>query len=405
MFAKILREAWISISSYKTRTILTMLGIVIGVAAVVVMVAVGETVQNEITETFDSMGTNLIIIGPAETVSGGVRGGRGKPMVTFDEAESLKNITGIESVSYIVPASAQAVFGSNNYGVSVFGTNVAYLDTANWEIEKGQMFTEKDARAAKPYIVIGQTIVEELFGVQDPIGKTLRIKGKPFTVIGTLKEKGEGIGGTDKDNVVIMPVRALRQRLFGSNRPNFANVVFAKAVSEDIIESVAKKVKYELRMRHRLKDDVEDDFSINLMTEFVEKVRNVGTILSILLASIASISLVVGSIGIMNMMLVSVTERTREIGTRKALGAGNRWIMAQFLIEAIIISFIGSLVGMIFGIIISQIGGIIYMKEVPISIWSVVISMAVAVVVGIASGLTPALKAMKLDPIIALRFQ
>lgn len=405
MFAKILREAWISISSYKTRTILTMLGIVIGVAAVVVMVSVGETVQNEITKTFDSIGTNLIIIAPAETISGGVRGGRGKPTVTFDEAESLKEIDGIESASYIVSTSGQAVFGSNNYGVSVIGTNPAYLEVANWEIEKGQMFSEKDAKGAKPYIVIGQTIIEELFGVQDPIGKTLRIKGKPFTVIGTLKEKGDGMGGNDQDNIVLMPARTLRQRLQGSPRPNFANVAFVKATSEDIMESVARKIKFNLRMKHRLKEDTADDFSINLMTEFVEKVRSVGTTLSILLASIASISLVVGSIGIMNMMLVSVTERTREIGTRKALGAGNKWIMAQFLIEAIIISFIGSFIGMILGIIISQIGGAIYMKDVPISIWSVVISMTVAVVVGIASGLTPALKAMKLDPIIALRFQ
>ena len=405
MFAKILREAWISISSYKTRTILTMLGIVIGVAAVVVMVSVGETVQNEITKTFDSIGTNLIIIAPAETISGGVRGGRGKPTVTFDEAESLKEIDGIESASYIVSTSGQAVFGSNNYGVSVIGTNPAYLEVANWEIEKGQMFSEKDAKGAKPYIVIGQTIIEELFGVQDPIGKTLRIKGKPFTVIGTLKEKGDGMGGNDQDNIVLMPARTLRQRLQGSPRPNFANVAFVKATSEDIMESVARKIKFNLRMKQRLKEDTADDFSINLMTEFVEKVRSVGTTLSILLASIASISLVVGSIGIMNMMLVSVTERTREIGTRKALGAGNKWIMAQFLIEAIIISFIGSFIGMILGIIISQIGGAIYMKDAPISIWSVVISMTVAVVVGIASGLTPALKAMKLDPIIALRFQ
>ena len=405
MFAKILREAWISISSYKTRTILTMLGIVIGVAAVVIMVAAGQTVQNEITKTFDSMGTNLIIIAPAETVSGGVRGGRGKPTVSFDEIDSLKEIEGIEKASYIVGTSGQAVFGSNNYGVSVYGTNVDYLDAANWEIERGKMFTEKEGRAGKPYIIIGQTIVEELFGVQDPLGKTLRIKGKPFTVIGILKEKGEGMGGNDQDNIVIMPARTLRQRLQGSPRPNYASVGFVKVTSEEIMESVARKIKFNLRMKHRLKEDTEDDFSINLMTEIVEKVRNVGMILSILLASIASISLVVGSIGIMNMMLVSVTERTREIGTRKALGATNKWIMAQFLIEAIVISFIGSFIGMVLGIIGSQIGGVIYAKEVPISIWSVIISTSVAVVVGIASGLTPALKAMKLDPIIALRFQ
>ena len=405
MIYQILKEAWISIGAYKLRTFLTMLGILIGVAAVVLMVSAGQTVQNEITRTFDSMGTNLILIGPGQTIKGGVRGGRGKPTVTFEDMDALKELKDVEAVSYVVNTAVQAVYASNNYGVSVYGTTPDYLITGNWEIEQGQMFTERDLKSGRPYAVIGQTVVDELFGLQNPIGKVIRLKSQPFTVIGVLKEKGDGMMGDDQDNVILTTATALRQRLHSGFRPNVVNIGFVKAVSEDKMEAVANRIEYQLRARHRLKDGVENDFSVRLMTDMVEKVRSVGFILSALLAAIASISLVVGSIGIMNMMLVSVTERTREIGTRKALGAPNQWIMFQFLTESVLISFMGSFVGMILGVVLAQIGGVVLEKDVPISIWSVVISVFVAVVVGVVSGLMPAIKAMKLDPIEALRFQ
>ena len=277
------------------------------------------------------------------------------------------------------------------------GTSPDYLIVGNWEIDRGTMFTDKDIKSASSVVVLGQTVVDELFGMDDPIGKYIRIRNLPFRVIGTLKSKGQGMGGEDQDNIVLSPLTTVRQRLKGSRRPQMVDVAFVKVEDESKISAVQQRVTYRLRARHNLKDTQEDDFEVRDMTEIVNKVRSVGRALSILLALIASISLLVGSIGIMNMMLVSVTERTREIGTRKAIGASNKWIMFQFLVESVLISFLGSFVGLVLGIALSQIGGAVMEATVPVSLWAVALSASVAVVVGIASGGYPAYKAMKLD--------
>lgn len=405
MFGRIFGEAWISITSYKLRTFLTTLGIMIGVAAVVLMVAVGQAVQKIIDDSFASMGGNLLIVLPGYSSSGGVRTAMGRPTVTRDDMDAIKSLKDVMTTSYATQGSVQAVYGKNNWSVSATGTTPDYLTVGNWEIDKGVAFSVRDLKSAASYVILGQTVVDELFGFENPIGKSIRLNNRPFLVIGTLKEKGAGLGGDDQDNVILMPFTTLRQKIRGARQPQKVNVGFVKVDSEDKLETVMQRVNYLLRARHHLKEGADDDFTVRNMAELVVQVKKVGFYLSLLLGAIASISLIVGSIGIMNMMLVSVTERTREIGTRKALGAPNKWVMMQFLIESILISFMGSFMGLVLGVGLSQLGGFLFDKEVPISIWTVIVSVSVAVVVGVLSGLFPALKAMKLDPIEALRYQ
>ncbi len=405
MFGRIFGEAWISITSYKLRTFLTTLGIMIGVAAVVLMVAVGQAVQKIIDDSFASMGGNLLIVLPGYSSSGGVRTAMGRPTVTRDDMDAIKSLKDVMTTSYATQGSVQAVYGKNNWSVSATGTTPDYLTVGNWEIDKGVAFSVRDLKSAASYVILGQTVVDELFGFENPIGKSIRLNNRPFLVIGTLKEKGAGLGGDDQDNVILMPFTTLRQKIRGARQPQKVNVGFVKVDSEDKLETVMQRVNYLLRARHHLKEGADDDFTVRNMAELVAQVKKVGFYLSLLLGAIASISLIVGSIGIMNMMLVSVTERTREIGTRKALGAPNKWVMMQFLIESILISFMGSFMGLVLGVGLSQLGGFLFDKEVPISIWTVIVSVSVAVVVGVLSGLFPALKAMKLDPIEALRYQ
>lgn len=329
----------------------------------------------------------------------------GRPTVTRDDMDAIKSLKDVMTTSYATQGSVQAVYGKNNWSVSATGTTPDYLTVGNWEIDKGVAFSVRDLKSAASYVILGQTVVDELFGFENPIGKSIRLNNRPFLVIGTLKEKGAGLGGDDQDNVILMPFTTLRQKIRGARQPQKVNVGFVKVDSEDKLETVMQRVNYLLRARHHLKEGADDDFTVRNMAELVAQVKKVGFYLSLLLGAIASISLIVGSIGIMNMMLVSVTERTREIGTRKALGAPNKWVMMQFLIESILISFMGSFMGLVLGVGLSQLGGFLFDKEVPISIWTVIVSVSVAVVVGVLSGLFPALKAMKLDPIEALRYQ
>jgi putative ABC transport system permease protein len=292
-----------------------------------------------------------------------------------------------------------------NYAASIIGSTPSYMQTGNWELERGGLIVERDVRSAAPVVIIGQTLVRELFAGEDAVGQTIRIGNVPFTVRGTFKAKGQGMGGNDQDAVVFMPHTTYRQRVRGSWIPGRVNFIMAQVNDQRNIESAKESIEIALRESRRIRAGTANDFRIDDMTEMLNTIRSVGTYLSILLASIASISLIVGSIGIMNMMLVSVTERTREIGIRKAIGARSSTIMWQLLFESILISFIGSMAGMLLGIGLSQLGGMLFGQEVPISMITVIISFATAIIVGVVSGLFPAIKATKLDPIESLRYQ
>lgn len=404
MIWQVMKEAWISLSSHKLRTFLTTLGIIIGVMAVVLMVAAGQTVTLAINKNFASMGGQLVILHPNFSMTTkGLREQR--PSITAQDVAAVKNLKGIEAAAPIVDTSAQVVYGANNWSTTVRGTTGDILTVNAWEIEKGEPFTDKDIKSAAPYVLIGATVANELFGFSNPIGKTIRIKNIPVKVVGVLKAKGQDLTGNDQDDLIFMPYTTFRQRISGSRIPDRVRFGFIKIHDEENMDTAINRISMLMRSRHNIKEGNEDDFEIRNMTAMVEMIKNVGFVLSLLLAAIASISLVVGSIGIMNMMLVSVTERTREIGIRKALGAANRWIMLQFLTESVFISFMGSFIGLVLGLIISQIAGDFWGYEVPISVWTLMTAAAVAIVVGIMSGIIPAYKAMKLDPIEALRYQ
>ncbi len=405
MSEAVLREAWISIKSNKLRSFLTTLGIIIGVCAVVIMVAAGQTVQSMINDSLSSMGSNLLMIRPEKVTTSGVNSG-GQTIVSTDDNDVIKKLKYISYSSPMVSSYEQAIYGNENSSVMVVASNPDYMQTGNWVLEKGEPLNDRDVKAASPYVLIGKTIVNELFsGDEDIIGKVIRIKNVPFTIKGILESKGQSMTGTDRDETVIMPITTYRRRIKGSNIPNRVSYIMAQVEDEKYISKAKTYIENALRQSRRLKPSEPNDFRVDDMTELQDTVRSVGTYLSLLLAAIASISLIVGSIGIMNMMLVSVTERTREIGIRKAIGAKNSYILFQFLLEAILISFIGSMAGMILGIILSQIGGAVLEQEVPISMLTIFISFSVAIVVGIASGIFPAIKATKLDPIEALRYQ
>lgn len=404
MIKSIFYEACLSMTGNKLRSFLTTLGIIIGVCAVVMMVAAGQTVQNIIQERFVEMGSNLLII-RSERPKATVKTSGPTTSITADDAFALRTVRGLDAVAPILSANAQAINGSNNWSVSIIGSTTEYLETANWKIAKGRALDEEDIRRGTTNVVIGNEVMTELFPYEDPIGKTVRIGNQPFNIVGVFKEKGSSTGGANQDSSVMMALLTVQRRFNRYAKLNAVNHIAVKFSESEDLNIIEQRITRFLRGRHKIKDEDADDFRIFNIAEFVENIRLVGMVLSILLMAIASISLVVGAIGIVNMMLVSVTERTREIGIRKALGAPNDWIMMQFLFEAVLISMIGGVIGLALGIGLSQAGGYFYKVAVPFSLWPVVLSFTVAFFVGVVSGVFPAYKAMKLDPIEALRYQ
>ena len=403
-FYDIAHESWLSISGNKMRSFLTVLGIVIGIMAVVVMVAVGETVQQSITDQFSSLGTNTIMIRAGAAQSAGVRSGN-RMTLTLDDVQYLSQLPDVAAVSPIENSSAQVVYGNKNWSTSMVGIYPGYATVQNLEIEYGTFIDMSAVRSAATYAVIGPDTAEELGMPKNPVGEVIRVRNTPLTVIGVTKAKGAS-GIMSQDDMIIVPITTLKKRITGSRFPNSVNMISLKLYQDADNNITTEQITTLLRQRHKLKDGAADDFQITDMKQVMETMETVSGYLTLLLVAIAAVSLLVGSIGIMNMMLVSVAERTREIGIRKAIGAQEGTIITQFLSESILISFIGSMFGLFLGVGLSQgVGRFILHYNVPFSIWPVVVSISVAVVVGLASGVMPAIKAAKLNPIDSLRYE
>ncbi len=403
-FNDIMKESWLSISGNKLRSFLTVLGIIIGVMAVVIMVAVGETVQQSITDQFSSLGTNTIVIRAGAARVGGVRTGN-RQTLTTDDAETIAKLPDVAAVSPMQNSGAQVVYGNKNWSTSMVGVYPDYQTVQNVEVEYGTFFDMDAVKNAATYAVIGPDTASELGMSKNPVGQIIRVQNTPFVVIGVTKAKGDSAMGS-ADDMVIIPITTLKKRLSGSRFPNSVQSIILKLYQDADNNIATEQITALLRSRHRLKDSDDDDFQITDMKQVMETMNTVTGYIKLLLVAIAAVSLLVGSIGIMNMMLVSVAERTREIGVRKAIGAREQNIIIQFLSESILISFIGSMTGLVLGEGLAQgVGRFILGYNVPLSIWPVVVSVTVAIVVGLASGVFPAIKAAKLNPIDSLRYE
>ena len=407
MLAAMFGEAWHAMGANRMRSALTMLGMVIGVGSVVLMMSIGQGAQYAVAQTISTMGSNLYIILAGSTSTGGVRSGSGYGFtLTVADAQAISELDDVATVAPVHQGTQQVIYGSRNWSSVIVGSSPDYLTARSWELLDGHVFGDSDVRSATRVALIGKTVVENLFlPDENPIGKTIRIRQTPFTVIGTLASKGQSLGGSDQDDVIIIPLSTAQRKVFGVPFAGSVRTIMVQASSAEAMPSVEKEVTALLRQRHRIRDDADNDFSIRNLAAAADSAAATTRVMSLLLGAIASVSLLVGGIGIMNIMLVSVTERTREIGIRMAIGARQKDILAQFLLEAFMISIAGCLIGLMLGI-----GGALLINAVTdmvivISGGSVLVAFAVAAGVGVFFGFYPARKAAALDPIEALRYQ
>lgn len=389
----------------KLRSFLTMLGIIIGVGAVIVMVSLGLGVQQKVESSLASLGSNLIVVTPgASATPGSVRTAAGSNItLTNQDAKAIGQ--GIAGVRFVVPSvsqSYQVIYGNQNWKTSVQGTTADFLTVRNYQIGSGRFFTSSDGDARARVAVLGQTVATNLFGSASPVNQTIRIGTAPFRVVGVLASKGQSSMGQDQDDMVIVPLYTAQERLMGITYLHSINV---QVTSDKVIDKVQEDIGTLLRTRHRLAANVENDFTVRNLTAIMSTMKETTTQLTLFLGAVAAISLVVGGIGIMNIMMVSVTERTREIGIRKALGATFSNILTQFLIEATAISVTGGIIGILAGIAGAQMISRFFGWNAVVSLLAVVVSFGVSLMIGLFFGIYPARKAALLDPIDALRYE
>ena len=400
----------ISINSLKVnkmRSALTSLGIIIGVSAVIIMLAVGNGASENVKKNIELMGSNLLTVRSASAKSGGVHMGMGsRPTLTLKDAQAIKkNARGIEAVAAASSEAKQLTYGNQNWSTTVYGVEPEYLYVKNYEIELGRKFSRDEIKNGSKVAILGSTVVTELFGDVNPINKTIRIGGTPFKIIGVLKEKGS-MGPMDQDDLLFIPILTAQKKVFGTDFPGTVKMIVVKCENPDVVSQTESDINELLTLRHRIGKNQEKDFEIRNSAEFQERIKATTATFSILLFSIASVSLLVGGIGIMNIMLVSVTERTKEIGIRMAIGAKASDIRWQFLIESLLLSIIGGLIGVVVGVIGAK-SVEMFSTELHISIstFSIILSLGFSGLVGMVFGYYPAHKASLLKPIDALRYE
>ena len=408
-FVALLRIALRALAVNKLRSALTMLGIVIGVGAVIVMIAVGGGAHARVEEQIRALGSNLLLVMPGSTTAGGARMGFGSgSTLTEDDVAAINREIPEALAAPALRGSAQVIWGNSNWSTQVFGVTPEYLEVRQWPLASGRTFEAGEMAGAAKVALIGATVAKQLFGSADPLDQSIRVKRVPFTVIGVLDVKGQSLMGTDQDDLILVPIKTARSRVLGTAsaaRNRTIGTIWVKAADGVDTRVVEDQVRALLRQRHRIQAGADDDFSLRNLQEVMAAQEASSRVLALLLAAVASVSLLVGGIGIMNIMLVSVTERTREIGLRMAVGARTRDILGQFLVEAVTLSLIGGLVGVALGIgtsvLIAELAG----WRIVLSAHAVGLAVAFAFVIGVFFGFYPARKAARLNPVEALRFE